>query len=54
MQLPELKERINKIKALLDDPQEGHMTWCEALGWQMTELIQRWQGQKNGETAPLH
>ena len=46
MTLEELQERIQKIKALLDDPQPGLFTWSWMLGKQMTEISELWMGDK--------
>ena len=44
MRLEKLRTEIGKIKALLDDPQEGLMSWNMALGDRMTSLIKEWRG----------
>lgn len=43
MKLQELTRRVDALHALLHDPQEGLMSWCMALGDNMTQLVARWQ-----------
>lgn len=58
MRIEKLRTEIDKIKSLLDDPQEGLMSWNMALSDRMTALIKEWRGPRKGMTlgsveAPL-
>ncbi len=44
MRLERLSTEIGKIKALLDDPQEGLMSWNMELADRMNSLVREWQG----------
>lgn len=37
-----LREQVRKLKDLLDDPQPGLMSWCEAYGERMKAISNFW------------
>lgn len=43
MKIEEFKTRVARLNSLLQDPEPGMFTWCDALGREMTELIDEWQ-----------
>lgn len=42
----DLKEEVDKLKSLLDDPQPGLMSWYACLDERMKSLIKMWTGGK--------
>lgn len=46
MNLEELQELSRRLDALVKDPQPRLLTWREALGAVMAELVEGWTGKK--------
>lgn len=44
--LDEIKALIKRLNALLDDPQPGLLTWCEAYDETMQKIIAFWEAGK--------
>jgi len=41
--LDDLRSEVTKLKALLDDPQPGLMSWCMAYNDRMKAIVDFWQ-----------
>lgn len=49
MKITEMKEIVDRLQMLLDDPQEGLFTWHQFLGESMDKLVKGWLGEHHAE-----